>query len=325
MIRILHLEANRYPQEAMALLKPFEVECYDCYSQSDLEVKLESNHYDVIITKLGLYLSEKCLSSQPTLKYIISATTGLNHIDVVAANTRNIEIISLKGEFEFLSSIKSTAEHTWGLLLSLIRNIPSAIHSVVNQNKWDRNPFMSDELDGKNLGIIGYGRLGKIVSSYALAFGMNVLVHDTNSDAISNLPNGVNNVSIDLLLSESDFVLLLISWSLEAENYMDKAKFSLMKPSAYFVNTSRGELVNQDDLIEVLLNKRIKGAALDVLHNDSSWSDEAPVHHSIIEYARINKNLLITPHMGGYGKDSIERTRLFVLKKFISRLNRKEK
>lgn len=318
-MRILHLEHSRYPSEMLdQLAGSFELDLFDCGDQGTLYARLKERQYEVIFARLGLMIDKRVMDFQPHLAFIVTPTTGLNHIDVEEANSRGIEIISLKGESEFLSNIKSTAEHTWGLLLSLVRHIPAAHKEVLN-GSWDRSNFLSDELQGKTLGIIGYGRLGKIVAQYGITFGMDVLVHDKVEAGHLALP--LRRTSLQSLLLESDFVVLLISWSLENENFMNDNGFRLMKDGSYFINTSRGELVDENSLLNALQSGKLRGAALDVLRNDSSWDGKVNGSDKILEYARRHSNVIVTPHMGGYGKDSIAKTRTFVTEKFISEIN----
>lgn len=316
-MNILHLEYTKYPAEAInRLAAAHSVTNADCGTQEELYSMLTANQYDVIFTRLGVMMDSKAIQLQPKLKYIVTSTTGLNHIDTDACAERNVQVVSLKGESEFLAAVKSTAEHTWGLLLALIRNIPGA-HASVTEGHWDRIPFLADELDTKTLGIIGYGRLGKIVARYGVAFGMKVLAHDHDAAKIAGQP-GVTVADLDSLLAESDFIVLLISYSKENEKFMDAAKFNKLKHGAYFINTSRGEMVDEEALLEALQSKKIKGAALDVLNDDSGWCGAVQGSFNLLNYARSHQNLLLTPHMGGYGKDSIARTREFVTNKFLT-------
>jgi D-3-phosphoglycerate dehydrogenase len=321
-LRILHLEYKEYPTEAIELLEKNAVviQC-NCDSQIDL-LKFISidNEFDVVFTRLGIYLDKNVIDHLPKLEYIVTSTTGLNHIDIEYAQIKNVKVVSLKGEADFLASIKSTAEHTWMLVLSLLRNHINAHKSVIDEGNWLRKPFLADELDGKNLGIIGFGRLGKIVSNYGNSFGMNVLAYDTKK--IDENKYQVTNVTLDQLLVQSDVVILLINWSKENENFFNEHLFSKMKKTAYFINTSRGELVNENDLISALKTNTIKGAALDVINGDSSWESKYEGNIQLLEYARNNTNLLITPHMGGYGKDSIHKTRNFTVNKFINLISK---
>lgn len=318
-MKILHLEFDEYPTTSIEKLQEFaQVISYRVESEEELIEYLKSNQFDVIFTRIGLFISEKLMISQNNLKYIVTSTTGLNHIDTDAANILGIKIISLKGETEFLNNIKSTAEHTWTLLLCLIRNILPATEDVIKNGGWNRIPFLADELNGKTIGIIGFGRLGKIISSYAKAFGMQILITEKNPEKVSI---EFETVQLSNLLNRSDFVCLMIDYSLENVGFMSKECFSAMKKGAYFVNTSRGELVDQNALIDFLENGRLKGAALDVVDGDSGWANEYSGDQRLLEYARLNRNLIITPHMGGYGKTSIYKTREFIVNKFINNIN----
>jgi D-3-phosphoglycerate dehydrogenase len=318
-MRILHLEFNSYPESAILQLKKLgNVKEGFCNSQKELYAELSNEQFDVIFTRLGVYFDSKCFELQNQLRFLVTSTTGLNHIDLESAKKFNVKVISLKGEFEFLSNIRSTAEHTWALLLACIRQFRGAIQSTMEGN-WNRIPYLSDELDGKTLGIIGYGRLGKIVAGYGLAFNMKVMVHDHNF--INPTPSGILADSLDNVLHHADYLLLMISFSPENINFMSEEKFSQMKSGAYFINTSRGELVNENDLLFNLETGHLKGAGIDVLWEDSKWANKIEGSHELLDYARKNTNLIITPHMGGYGIESISKTREFVTQKFINSLN----
>jgi D-3-phosphoglycerate dehydrogenase len=315
-LKVIHLESSRYSAESLNKLRNHvELICVDVSSQNELELHLENNKYEVIFTRLGLMLDESLLAAQPNIQFIVTSTTGLNHIDLDYCYRFNIQVVSLRGESSFLASIKSTAEHTWMLILALVRNFPQS-HLSVLKGEWQREPFMASELDGKTIGIIGFGRLGKILAKYAAAFGMDVLIHDKVEFAQETL-QGAKQVSLDYLLQNSNIVSLLISYSKENENFLNRKAFESLRPGAYLVNTSRGELLNEADLIAFLESGRIKAAALDVMNGDSGWSNRVSEENILVKYARLNKNLIITPHMGGYGYDSIIKTRDFVTNKFL--------
>jgi D-3-phosphoglycerate dehydrogenase len=321
-LRILHLEYDKYSDSAFASLQNLgEVIVAEFSSQKDFNSFMQVHSFDAIFTRLGLMIDEKILATQNQLRYLVTPTTGLNHIDMEAAQGRGIHVISLKGEFEFLSGIKSTAEHTWLLLLALIRNLIPAQRNVVQAGGWERVAFLADELGGKSIGIIGFGRLGKIVAGYAKAFGMRVLAHDTDINQYKST-DGIEAVDLEYLLGNADYITLLIPYSKENIGFMDKAKFKQIKNGAYFINTARGELVVEDALLGALESGKLKGAALDVLHGDSAWEKSIPQGNVVLEYAQTHPNLIITPHMGGYGKESIIRTRDFVVNKFLEKLEK---
>jgi D-3-phosphoglycerate dehydrogenase len=315
-MKILHLEYSQYPDSAIKLLQELgDVTEGICANQEELYAELKENQFDVIFTRLGLYFDKVCFESQHNLKFLVTSTTGLNHIDIDGAKFHGVEVLSLKGESDFLSNVRSTAEHTWALLLATIRNFRGAIQNTL-EGKWDRTPFLSDELDGKTLGIIGYGRLGKIVANYGLAFNMKVIVHDRNYMSETSIGN-IKVERLTSLLNKADYVLLMISYSSENIHFMNMDKFNQMKPGAFFINTSRGELVCEPDLLAQLKSGLIKGAGLDVLNGDSKWANIVEGSIDLMEYAKNHTNLIITPHMGGYGKESIAKTRQFVTEKLI--------
>lgn len=315
-MRILHLEAENYSQESLNSLRKFaELDCLNPATERELNDCLTKQQYNVIIISIGFLFDRERLKTQTQLKYIISPTTGLNHIDLIYCNEKGIKVISLKGEDKFLSTITSTAEHTWSLLMALSRNIISANQHVVNGG-WDRTLFLGSELYGKTIGIIGYGRLGKIVSKYAAAFGMKIVINDTIAEKV---PARLYK-KFDDLLSVSDVIILLASYSEENIDMIGVNEIKRMKPGCFFINTSRGEMVDENALIFGLENGIIRAAALDVLKEDSNWKTETPKNNSLIAYSSRENNLLITPHVGGYGASSIQRTRAFIIKKFIKTL-----
>lgn len=322
-MRILHLEAYNYSDIALEKLRLIsDLDIQIPASKEELNNLLKVNSYDAIFTTIGNTLDKQNLSTQKELKYIISPTTGLNHIDLLYAKENNIEIISLKGEYEFLSTIQSTAEHTWMLILAIVRKFKKTQENIAN-GIWDRKSLLCDELNTRTIGIIGYGRLGKIVAQYAKAFSMEVLIHEREEKNQSiAIANGLKCCELEELLSQSDVVVLLVDYSKENEKMMGHKQFESMKNKSFFVNTSRGELVDEEALLIALENKIIEGAALDVLIGDSDWKTTIPINNKLFNYAQNNTNLILTPHIGGYGNVSIQRTRDFIIEKFLNEITK---
>ena len=248
---------------------------------------------DGLIVRLAHQVDEEILASAPNLKMVATATTGLNHIDQQAAQRQGVAVLSLKGETEFLAQISATAEHTWGLLLALIRQTPEAI-SHVREGKWDRNEFVGRELSGRTLGILGYGRLGRIVAEYARAFRMNVLAHDPNP--ISKDP-GVSYVTLPELLQSAEVLSVHVSLDASTRGMIGPKEFALMRRGVYLVNTARGEIIDEPAFLNALEKGWVAGAAVDVLCNESHTADRQS--GKMVEYAQTHTNLLITPHIGG--------------------------
>jgi D-3-phosphoglycerate dehydrogenase len=315
-MKILHLESNHYSSYSLLKLREGNeiVECPFIDQQAYTQL-LHLNSFDIIFTRIGLYTGISEFDLQPKLKFLVTATTGLNHIDILAAKERNIEIISLRGETEFLSSITSTAEHTWALLLCLVRQLVPVFENVVF-GKWERTPFPLHQLSGMTLGIIGYGRLGKIIANYATAFGMYVIYYDNQSIAEINREHRYS--SFNDVLMQSDIVVLMASWCDENNDMFDCEQFSLMKENSYFINTARGEMVNESALLQSLKSNHLAGAALDVLAGDSIWGEVIPENQPLVAFSKENPGkLIITSHIGGFAKEAIEKTRDFITDKFL--------
>jgi D-3-phosphoglycerate dehydrogenase len=320
MMPILHIEPLRYPEEVRTLLaSKAEVDYVEVADQQALIDALQAKPYRALFVRLGIAIDGAVFAAAPQLQYIVTPTTGLNHIDLEVAKERRVTTISLKGESEFLASIQSTSEHTWGLLLSLIRKTAQA-NASVQSGEWLREPFLGMELNGKTLSILGYGRLGRIVAGYGRAFGMRVLVNDTDPRQVQHLPEGIEAVNLPTLLQSADVLSLHIPYSAENRNFIAREELSQTKPGTVLLNTARGEVLEEKALLEFLISGHLRGAAIDVLDGDSNWSAAVPEGHPLVEYARTHDNLIITPHIGGYALESIEGTRAFVTKKFLQQI-----
>ncbi|MCB0704436.1 MAG: hypothetical protein KDC34_03965 [Saprospiraceae bacterium] len=315
---VLHIEPLRYPDSTRILLEPVaDVDYRELADKAELMATLQQKPYEALFVRLGIPIDREVIAAAPALKFIITPTTGLNHIDLDVADQRQIQVISLKGETAFLEKIQSTSEHTWGLLLSLIRKTAQANESV-KKGQWIREPFLGMELNGKTLGILGYGRLGKIVAGYGQAFGMRVLVNDTDPGQLKALPKGQEAVPLDQLLAESEVLSLHIPYSKENYRFIGSKELAQTRSGLVLINTSRGEVLDENALLANLESGHLKGAAIDVLEGDSSWESEVPSNTRLVHYLQENDNLIITPHIGGYALESIEGTRAFVTNKFIT-------
>lgn len=269
---------------------------------------------DTLVCRLGYHLNDNFLGMFPNLKFIVSPTTGLNHIDQTYCENNDISIISLKGEADFLDSIRSTSEHTISLILSLVRNIVPSVNSVVRGNQWDRERFKGRELSSLSIGILGVGRIGKHIIDYARAFNMSVFACDPYKSLGYLKDQNVTVCSKDELFTRSDIVTVHVDYCSENIGMITLREFNLMKPGSYFVNTSRGELVDEDDLIKSMDSGVLKGAALDVVSNEQNL--DGLFDKRIMQYAKDNPNLIITPHIGGCTSDAMWNTELFVARKF---------
>ena len=313
------MEPENYSKEDLRSLENnFEIDFQENLNQAEFEKITEINQYEIIFTKLGLLINKKIIDNQHSLEYIVTPTTGLNHINVTYSNSKNIEIISLKDEVKFLNEVRSTAEHTWAILLTLIRNINEAIQDVQKGN-WQREPFLASELDGKTIGIIGFGRLGKMIANYSIAFNMKIIATDINENVFNyDNPHKIQNSSLNDLLVNADIISLHIPSNQNNNKFIDGNKIKLMKNKVILINTSRGEIIDERALVDALNRNKISALATDVLTNDSVWNCKVDKNNLIYAYSLSNSNVLITPHMGGYGISSIKKTRSFITNKFLN-------
>ena len=236
---------------------------------------------DVDIYIVGVEKVDKeVIDAAKNLKLVIKHGAGYNNIDVEYATEKGIYVTFAKGQ-----NAVSVAELAMGLILSSARDIVQADIAVKADN-WKL--FMGDELEYKTLGLIGCGAIGKEVAKRAKAFDMKVLAYDVYQDDDAARKIGIEYVELATLFSESDYISLHIPAFDENYKFMNLDKFSKMKKSSYFINTSRGEVVDEDDLIYALTNGIIKAAAIDVYQSEPPRKDLLML-----------RNLITTPHIGG--------------------------
>lgn len=268
---------------------------------------------DVLWVRLRHRIDDEVLRAATRLRALVTNTTGLNHIDLDGARRRGISIFSLRGEAEFLKTVRATAELTLGLILALVRRLPAAA-AHVNGGGWNRYGFKGHDLFEKSAGIVGLGRLGRIVATYLQALGMQVLA----TDPVGEPAEGVTLVPLDELFARSDLVSVHVDLNPGTRRLIGPGQFAAMRPGAWFINTSRGEVVDEDALLAALENGRLGGAALDVL------TGEPPpglATHPLVRYAAAHDNLILTPHIGGYTHESLARTELYLTARLIDYLD----
>ncbi len=311
--RLLITECDRFCEHALHLL---EQQVDVTKADLDRTELLDSiSPFDAIWIRLRHQIDSEVFDRATNLRFVASPTTGLNHIDLDLADRRGIRVISLRGEVDFLREIRATAEHTVGLMLSLLRQIsPASVH--VTDGGWNRDLFCGRELHDKTIGIVGFGRLGKLVAKYLTAFDVRVLVSDPSVDE-SGLPDCVSLTSLEVLLAESDIVSIHVNLCDQTEGFFGAKQFQAMRSGSWFINTSRGELIDEMALLDSLRGGHLRGAALDVLRNESS---DGMAHHPLVHYASEHSNLIITPHIGGCTTESMSKTEIFLAEKLCAEL-----
>lgn len=312
-MKALITEPYGYSSKAIDLYSKYCEVALGVKERADLLAKVKDK--EVLIIKLGYVINSEVFDAAENLKIIACPTTGLNHIDLEAAHSANVKVISLRNEPDFLSSIPSTAELTWALLLNLMRKINSATASAAD-GKWMRSQFIGNELKGKTIGIVGFGRLGSIVAGYSRAFNMQVHCFDPY---FYSVPKWLRrHHTLESLISTSDIVSLHIPLNSETEKLINARHFDLCKQSAVLINTSRGEIICEEALLEALKTEQIAGAALDVLANEIGQTSN--FKSPLLDYAKSNSNLLISPHIGGATIEAMEKTEIYVARKVITEI-----
>ena len=253
--------------------------------------------YDVYFAALYVRMDEEVLERATKLRVICTNTTGLDHIAVDEAEKRGITVLSIKNDIEFLNNVTATAEMTWALLLAVVRRLPRSFAAAC-RGHWARDEFRGHQISGMTLGVLGYGRLGRMTAEYGNAFRMRVLACDRKD--VEPAP-GVEIVDFPTLLRESDVLSIHIHLTPENRGFINCEALNQMKPSAIILNTSRGAIIDEAALLESLESGRLGGAGLDVI--DGEWSDDL-ASHPLIRYANTHENLVISPHTGGITYES---------------------
>ncbi len=310
-MKILNTIGVKYTKAAQKILSDLGAVDYLDLNQTELLAQIEP--YNILIVGLGLNVDKDVIDRATNLKIIATATTGLDHIDFVYAQSKNIQVISLRGENEFLNTITGTAELAFGLMIDLLRLTHSAFMDVKNYH-WDRENFRGHNLLGQTLGVVGLGRLGRAMARYAKAFGMKVLAYDPNIDAEVFLVNHCQQVDFDTLIKHSNVISIHVHLDKDTENMFNTAVFQQMKKGVYLINTARGKIVDEQALLNSLGDKKLAGYATDVLADELDFNREFK-NHPLVEYAKSHDNLVIVPHIGGMTHESRESTDVFIAEK----------
>ncbi len=230
--KILIAEADDFSADVVERLRAFAQVDMFAVQQSELKQVLET--YDVFWFRLGFKIDETVLSENTKCKVIATPVTGIDHIDEALCAKYNIQIACLRGEREFLKEVRATAEMAIGLAMSVMRNIPRANESV-KAGHWERDWFRGNELYKKTMGIIGYGRLGKIVAEYALVFGMKVVVVEPRAEACMPT-DGITFVKdLNEVAQVSDVISLHLNYNKKTYHLLGEAFFKNCKPAAYLL------------------------------------------------------------------------------------------
>lgn len=318
-LKILNTLGEAYVPEARTVLERLGTVEYRSFTQEELEKNISD--YDIAVVGLDVRYDATVLKNAKRLKAIATATTGTDHIDMHYAKENGIEVLSLKGETNFLETITGTSELAFGLLLDMFRNITHGHIHVIN-GEWDRNKYKGNNIRDKVLGVVGFGRLGKMMAHYGKGFGMRVISYDPFVDEEVFTKKGVEKVSFEELLKESDAISIHVHLTDDTKYMFNEKVFSDMKNSVYVINTSRGMIVNEKDLVKALKDGVIQGYAADVLDGELFFDENGTHKHPLVNYSRTAENVVLTPHLGGMTYESRRDTDVFIAEKLARFLSK---
>jgi D-3-phosphoglycerate dehydrogenase / 2-oxoglutarate reductase len=251
------------------------------------------------------YILNKSILENSSIKLINTASTGLNHINLKDCKKLGIKILSLTKDFNLIKQLPSTSELSFGLMINLQRKIFQSFKSVLNK-KWDYTSFIGQELASLTIGIIGLGRLGNFMAKYAKAFGMKVFYHDPFKEN-----KNFKKTNLKKLIEISDVISIHAHVNEQTKYIINKKNLKLAKKKPIIINTSRGELVKEEDIIWALKNKLISGYGADVIEKEFINIKKSPIIKNIKNY-----NIIVTPHIGGMTYQGQLRAYTFAINKF---------
>jgi D-3-phosphoglycerate dehydrogenase len=263
------------------------------------------NKYDVLVVRSRTKITRDIIEAAHNIKIIARVGVGLDNIDVNAAESKKIRVINSPE-----AVINAVSELVIGQMLSLARSIPFADLETKKGN-WIKKDLMGIELRGKYLGIVGVGNIGRNIARIGKALRMNLIGYDIypiNKDFIKEV--GLIVTDLDTLIQSADFITCHVPLTLETKKMFNGEKLSKMKSTAFLINTSRGEIIDEDALFDALRNGKIAGAALDV------YEMEPPTNRMLLELP----NVICTPHIGAQTKEAQELAAMVIAEKIIQTL-----
>ena len=306
-MRVLHLDSN-HEILSQGLSKLGCTNVFDFKSNKE-DIMASIENHDAIVIRSRFPIDKAFLDTAQHLRFIARVGSGLENIDVAYAKSLGVEIISSPE-----GNANAVGNHALAMLLGLLNNLPKGAQDIANGN-WEREGNRGEELDGKTIGLIGYGHTASHFARKLQGFDVKVLCHDI-------LPNkGDKNamqVSLAVLQAQADIVSLHLPQTPETKAYINVDFINQMAKPFWLINTSRGNQVVIDDLLEAIENKTIKGAGLDVLPFEKS-SFEQLDHNPQLQQLIDNPLVLLSPHIAGWTHQSKERLAQVIIDKVKGR------
>tara|TARA_Y100000817_G_scaffold251883_1_gene204385 strand:- start:417 stop:1340 length:924 start_codon:yes stop_codon:yes gene_type:complete len=303
MIKILITEFMN--QSAIDLLnKKFDI-IYDneLWNKEEL-LKKNIQEVDCIVVRNKTQLNSSVLLKAKKLKFIGRLGVGLDNIDTNFSELKNIKVQIATG-----MNADSVAEYVINCSLSLLRKLPN-LNTKTLKGEWPRTTISSNELQGKTLGIIGFGLIGRKVANLATAFGVNILAYDPYLNQNDFEKNIIKLTTLEKIFSMADIISIHLPLSENTLNLINQNSFLKMKNKPLIINSSRGGIINEEDLLDAYFKKHISGFAIDVYQNE-------PVEKNFLNKIKPDMNCILTPHIAGITEESNERVSKFIADKII--------
>ena len=298
-IKILHIDNNN--PLLLSQLQKIGFQNDEDFTSSKEEIEAIIHNYNGIVIRSRFKIDKTFIDKAKNLQFIARVGAGLESIDCDYALTKNIQLISAPE-----GNRNAVGEHALGMILSLFNNLNKA-NSEVKSGQWNREFNRGHELDGKTVGIIGYGNMGKAFAKKLRGFDVNVMCYDIKN-AVGD--NNAKQVSLGELQEKADVLSLHVPWTSETDKMVNASFINAFKKSFWFINTARGKSVVTSDLVAALKSRKILGVGLDVLEYEKlsfeNLFDEESKNESF-EYLRHAENVLLTPHIGGWTFESHEK------------------
>lgn len=249
-----------------------------------------------------VYFGAEVFNLLPNLKVICTASTGIVHIDSTLADLKNISILSLKNETDFLMKVTSTADLAFTLMLNMIRKITPASIDVLNGG-WDCEKFIGRQVCDLNIGILGFGRLGKIFANHLSGFNSQVSFFDPYVEFATNQAKIVKIKNLKEFLQSLDVLSIHIHATDKNIKYINKEFLSFCKKNIVIINTSRGEIIDEADMVNFLKNNPGSSYATDVISDEIKNLHSSPIL-SYFKEVHPSNSIIVTPHIGGMSEGS---------------------
>ena len=292
-------------QSAIDLLnKKFDI-IYDneLWNKEEL-LKKNIQEVDCIVVRNKTQLNSSVLLKAKKLKFIGRLGVGLDNIDTNFSELKNIKVQIATG-----MNADSVAEYVINCSLSLLRKLPN-LNTKTLKGEWPRTTISSNELQGKTLGIIGFGLIGRKVANLATAFGVNILAYDPYLNQNDFEKNIIKLTTLEKIFSMADIISIHLPLSENTLNLINQNSFLKMKNKPLIINSSRGGIINEEDLLDAYFKKHISGFAIDVYQNE-------PVEKNFLNKIKPDMNCILTPHIAGITEESNERVSKFIADKII--------